>query len=98
MPHILVESTDSHPRTAQRQHYWAREHAGRCAEVSPGLHQLATLLEQVAAPIGGFHLVADCMGEGHFNNLRREPGGLRCPIAECAAEPMGSQIAPIHPP
>ena len=38
----------------------------------PRLHELAALLELVAAPVGGFGLVADAMGERMLAGLMRE--------------------------
>lgn len=40
------------------------------------LHHLAAFGEQVAAPVGGFHLVFDDMGQGHFRHVTRKAGNF----------------------
>ena len=48
----------------------------------PGIKQLPALLEQIAAPIGRLHLVADGVRQRHFGDLAREVRPLGRPIAE----------------
>jgi hypothetical protein len=45
-------------------------------------HDLATLFEQITAPIGGLNLAADHVRQGHFDHVVLKVGLLRCPIAE----------------
>jgi hypothetical protein len=45
-------------------------------------HQLAPLVEQIAAPIGRFGLVLDHMGKRRLANLIREIRAFRCPISQ----------------
>jgi len=51
----------------------------RCAEIGPRLHQFASLLEQIAPPVGGLDLVLDCMGERHLDHLARIDSAFRRP-------------------
>ncbi len=53
----------------------SQSNQGRCfgfAEAGPSIHELAPLLEQIAAPIGGFGLVADGMRQRLLADLVRE--------------------------
>jgi hypothetical protein len=49
----------------------------RPAETSPIRHQPASLLEQIAAAIGSFHLVPDRMVERHFEHFAGAGDALR---------------------
>src|SRR6266446_4098186 len=42
------------------------------AEPRPRLHQLPTLLKQVAPAVRSLHLAFDRVGQGHFDHLARE--------------------------
>src|SRR5262245_13918356 len=66
------------------------------AVVGPRLHELAPLLEQVAAPIGGLDGTADSMCERHFHNMIRILGYFSCPIPEGRSKPMHGNVAPAH--
>ncbi len=63
--------------------------------VGPLLHHLASLCEQVAAPIGRFHLVFDDMVQGHFRHVSREAGDLAGPVAEAGTETVGHVVTPV---
>src|SRR5215218_727240 len=48
----------------------------------PGLHQVTTLLESVASPVGALGLVPDRMRQCRFNDLARMVGHVAGPITE----------------
>src|SRR5260370_21614154 len=62
------------------------------AELCPFRHDPATPLKQVAATIGGFHLVAHCMCQRHLGDFARKIGALCGPITERRAKAMRGQI------
>src|SRR5262245_1330024 len=62
------------------------------AEGRPVVHEPATLLEQVAAAIGGLDLVANRVAERHLDDLARVGGALRSPVLEGRPEPMGHDV------
>ena len=65
-------------RPPQRHH---RAVFRRCGAIAaPGVHEATPFLEQIAAPVGCFHLVADGMGERRFRR--------RCTIESGAADPV----------
>src|SRR6266404_1897719 len=66
------------------------------AELRPSLGERAALLEQVAAAIGGFDLVADGVSERHLGDLGRETRTLGRPVAEGASEAMHRELALAH--
>src|SRR5262245_4657940 len=71
---------------AAQRHNSVGAFGGRaCAELRPGVHERRALSEQVAAMVGGLNLVADRMGERHFDNVIRVVGPLCCPVAKAAA-------------
>src|SRR3954463_13713237 len=73
--------------------------AGRFGAICrPCFGELASLLEQVTAPIGGFHLIADCMRQRHFADLAREIRPLGAPVREGGAEAMRGQVTAPHAP
>jgi len=47
-----------------------------------GCHQLAPLVEQIAATVGGLGFVLNRMGQGLFTNLARKIGLLGRPISK----------------
>ena len=71
--------------------------SGSSTRTLPDLHQLAALVEQIAAPIGGFHSIPDGMGERHLGNLARGVGALRSPIAERRAEAVHGHVTALQP-
>src|SRR6266513_2710861 len=66
------------------------------AILRPIQHQPAPFLEQVAAPVRRFDLVADRMREGHFTDLARVGRALRRPITKCRAKAVHGKILPSH--
>jgi hypothetical protein len=60
------------------------------------LHELASLVEQVIAPVGGFRLVLDHMGKRGLANLVGETRALGCPIAKGRAEAMHRHALDLH--
>src|SRR5262245_20666544 len=84
-------------RTAQRLLGQRREVAFRplleCgAEGPPSPHQSPAFVEQVATPVGRFHLAADDMRQCHLDNLTRKIGTLGCPIAEARPKSMDRNV------
>src|SRR4030088_1736015 len=57
---------------------------------------MTTLLEKIAAPIGGFDRIADGVGEGLLYDVVRVGGRLGGPISKRAAETLGRSIALLH--
>ena len=55
----------------------------RRAELCPIGHEFAPFVEQVAAPIGGLHLIPDHMRERHLDDVIWIAGSFGCPISEC---------------
>jgi len=56
-------------------------------ETAPSLHEPASLLEHVAAPVGHLHLVRERVREHLLRHFARVGGGLGAPVAEGATEP-----------
>ena len=69
---------------------------GRRAIRGPGVHQLAALVEQIAAPVGRFGLVLDHMCKCGLANFIREIGTLGCPIAKGGAETVHRRVFYLH--
>src|SRR6266478_7365680 len=67
------------------------------AEPRPGLHQLTTLLEQVAAAVCGLDLALDRVREGHLDYLTRKIRALGRPVPEGRTEPVCGEVIPSHP-
>src|SRR6266404_4624274 len=68
---------------------------GLGAIAGPGLREPTALLEYVAAPLGGFDLIVDNMGERHFNDVVLEIRALGRPIPESRPKAMhGDVVAP----
>jgi len=61
-------------------------------DVRGRLHQLAPLLQGIAAPVRPLCLIADRMGECGLGNLTRETRALACPIPERAAEAVNGHV------
>ena len=68
----------------------------KCTIPRPAFGQVPTLLEQIAAPVGGLDLVADSMGQRHLGNFERETGALGSPIAQARPETMHRQLTALH--
>src|SRR5262245_65433301 len=71
--------------TSERDHL-ARVRFDLGAVRSPGVHQLAPLLEQVAASVGRLHRVGDGVCERHLRDLAREVRALGRPVTEGRTE------------
>jgi hypothetical protein len=71
-------------RRPQRRYRCARR--CRFQKFRPSIHQSAALFEQITAPIGGFHFVADSMRQRHLDHFAREACSLGSPIPKRAAE------------
>ena len=54
----------------------------RPAVARPIVHQMAPLLEQVAARVGLFNLIADSVRKRHFDHFARVVRALAGPIAK----------------
>src|ERR1700736_5568548 len=67
------------------------------AEPRPRIHDLASLLEQIAAAVRGLDLVADRVRQRHLGDLVREVRALCGPIAEARPEPVRGELTPLHP-
>jgi hypothetical protein len=70
-----------------------RDVVGRCRRLAravarPCRHQLAALLQHVAASVGLLGVGADDMGESELGQFSREAGLLADPIAERRAQPV----------
>ena len=63
------------------------------AVVRPRLGELPPFLEQVAAPVSRFDLVADCVSERHLADFGWEPRLLCRPVDEAGAKSMYSGLA-----
>ena len=57
--------------------------------ISPRLHELAAFVKEVAAPVGGFDLVFDSVGEGLFCHFRGKSGGFGGPVSKSGAPAVG---------
>src|SRR5687768_4462450 len=55
-------------------------------EASPGVHELATLLERIASAIRPLGLIADQMSQSRLSNFTRECRALASPIPKRGAE------------
>src|SRR5215470_13064658 len=82
-------------RTSERDHL-ARVRLDLGAVRCPGVHQLAALVEQVAAPIGGLNRAIDRVRERHFDNFIGERRALRSPITKCRAQPVHRDVRACH--
>src|SRR5271167_4022449 len=67
------------------------------AEPRPCLHDLASLLEQIAAAVRGLDLVADRVRQRHLGNLVREICALRHPIPKTRSETVRGELTSAHP-
>src|SRR5262249_50502695 len=65
-------------------------------ECRPTLHQLHPFVEHTAPPVRGLHLVADCMGERHLDNVVGVTRALRRPVAERRTEAVDRDVLPLH--
>src|SRR5215470_15167010 len=80
-------------RTSERDHL-ARVRLDLGAVRGPGVHQLAALVEQVAAPIRGLDRVWDGVRQRHLGDFVRIARALGSPVAERTAEAMhGGAVA-----
>jgi hypothetical protein len=92
-----VESDGRHdPASAIKGH--GHNFMGRLALAigRPRLHQLPTLLEQVAPAVRGFDLVTDGVRQRHFRHLTGEVRLLGGPVPEGGPEAVGGQIISLH--
>lgn len=54
---------------------------------------MSSFFEKIAAAVGGFHLVFDGVGEGHFDDVRGVMGGFTSPVPEAGAKTVGHIVA-----
>ena len=88
-----VEKVGSVCRAPIDRHHLRRDSLSR-AERRPRLHQLAALLEQIAALVGALNAVADRMGKRELGGFAREVRRLGGPIPEARAEAVRGDIQP----
>ena len=62
----------------------------------PVVHHPYAFLEQVAAPVSGFGLVADGVCECHLGHFVRVGCLLGRPVPERGTEPMHGKVASLH--
>ena len=76
------------------KHRTAHRHA--LAEGGPIIHEVTTLLEQVAATIGGLDRVADGVGEGLLHHVVPVGSRLGGSVSKRATKAMDRYIALLH--
>src|SRR5438067_11954667 len=94
MPGVSLSAAGSILPTRAQWHHLARGEP--FPEARPSLHQLAPLLEKIAATVGSLHLVPDRVCERHFDDLAGVRGALRRPIRKGRAEAVRRQIVAAH--
>src|SRR5262245_4933898 len=72
--------------------FWHGSSPLPATKLRPCLHQLAALLEQVAASVCGLHRVGNGVRERHLGNLAREVRALGSPVAERRAQAMHRNV------
>src|SRR5262249_22117823 len=65
---------------------------------APIVHQPATFLKQIAAPICSFDTVADGVSQREFHEVVRIVGALGRPIAEGGTKAMHGDVIASHTP
>ena len=65
---------------------YLRSAFGLVAVLCPFAHKLGALVEQIAAPVSRFDLIAHAMRQRHFTNLAWVIGALGCPVPERRTE------------
>jgi hypothetical protein len=69
---------------------------GRFAEPRPGVHELASFVEQIASAIGALDRISDSMRERHLGDLRWEASALSAPIAKAGTKTVRCHITTVH--
>ena len=60
----------------------------------PLFHEFAPTLEQIGAPVGGFHPVRVHVGQRQLAHLAGGVGALRGPVPEARSEPVRNRANP----
>jgi hypothetical protein len=85
------------PRLFAQRHHLVAFSVGPAAKFAPLLHQTATLLEQIGAPIGPLYGCPNNVAQGLFNYMRGVASALVRPIREGAAEAMRYGVIGAQP-
>ena len=70
--------------------------AGDAAPISPSVHQLAPLLEEVTTAVSRLNLALNGVSQRHLDYFAREVCGLASPVAERGSEAVNREIRPLH--